>query len=401
MERLRDVSRLLRGSKPENVDLSMLLEVRDIVETQVVGMKSIKQQLQAQDREWLLSMIKSAIGDSQAFIDSAKEIEPGLDMKQLEDSIGNMPNDSGLDDIPTAQLVQMFRPEALDNSIEASEGLIDIIDRLFDSPAAADRPHRRLDEEDGFDFGQGDSNFFQPNFTPFSGDIKMRRKASQNAWKKVSDALHSDHLGDAHKEHHHRRLQVLQTQGKCLPECSIDDEVCNCGKVAVAVGLMTEYDLGVLMLKGYIVSDVTSENFGNITHAPNLFNANKTLLEKYNKIQTLANEVSAEQTGSCVDLLEEFVTACNPEVQSCSNGNDQTYQLTVDEIVESVHTDIKLDLTVIYDFLDPERKLLGLDWGHLSCDVKCYFIYVLYLIAFASFNSCVFVKHSQRKWRLW
>ena len=109
-------------------------------------------------------------------------------------------------------------------------------------------------------------------------------------------------------------------------------------------------------------------------------------------------EIIVIPPAPCVSLLKEFVTVCNPEVQSCSTDNDQTYQLTIDEIVESVNTDTKLDLTVIHDKLDTARKLLGLDGGHLSCDVKCYFIYVLnlILIALASFNSYAYLKHSQR-----
>ena len=66
-----------------------------------------------------------------------------------------------------------------------------------------------------------------------------------------------------------------------------------------------------------------------------------------------------QSTTVCDLLLDEFVTACDPNKKdrSCTKKNDQMYQLSVDQICDAVNTDIKLSTAAINKKMDNSEML--------------------------------------------
>jgi len=52
-------------------------------------------------------------------------------------------------------------------------------------------------------------------------------------------------------------------------------------------------------------------------------------------------------------LLNEFITVCDPVSDLCPDKNEQTYQLTVDQVCAARNTPIKLKFKVIKEKFDP------------------------------------------------
>lgn len=62
-----------------------------------------------------------------------------------------------------------------------------------------------------------------------------------------------------------RRLTSSNSNPKCQPECSFNDETCTCNKLAQCAKDITQYDLAVLMTKRYIETESTNKNFADFT----------------------------------------------------------------------------------------------------------------------------------------
>jgi len=353
--RIRGVKRrLLRnngGPTPDThaIQHAIQSEVRDISKTYTEWMKTFRQQIKDEDREGILSMIKSSTTNSQYFIDTIKERVPDSE-ESKEDTINLISQFSDYDiesvnDMPTSDLVKSFSP------------MLDILDEVIDT-----------------------SDNVNSIFDKYSND--------------------------------QRRLVSSNSNPKCQPECSFSDETCTCYKLARCAKNITQYDLAVLMTKGYIDIKPTSENFANFTvddgYLKEFYNViavyanysrgnnptgglqgdtNKVpnIVEKWNSIQKAANDAltfdcsAVPLDSETIGLLREFATACPPG-QSCTNKEDinddilaadnsqavttlpgkgpETYQLTVDEVCAAVNTDVKLKSSAILNSLDPTRKLL-------------------------------------------
>ena len=62
-----------------------------------------------------------------------------------------------------------------------------------------------------------------------------------------------------------------------------------------------------------------------------------------NRIKSLAASMaSTEDYSRCDELLEEFHTACDPQANSCPDRNDQSFQLSIEEVRASVNAAEKL-----------------------------------------------------------
>ena len=297
MRRLRGVSRLMNADgNPEEAD-APLLEIKDIANDHIIGLKSFKEQLQAQDREGLLAVFKSSVDNAQDNVDMAKELDPdsGLDLALLPDSSDLKPS---MDDIPTSLLAKMIPPQLIDNIIEMNENFVPILEKAI---------HRRLDEETSFyqdseSYNDYDSN--EPLYQSFSPPSMfhaglstqarnaMMRRARINAMGEVNAAIlkHAPHLKDSHAKRHRRRLKDLQDDGKCL-SCRIDDKYCTCKKLFNCALEISLYDYLILMTKGLIDTDSTHDNFGSFKKTidqSKLIQFLKNIGTNYNEIQASA-----------------------------------------------------------------------------------------------------------------
>ena len=134
------------------------------------------------------------------------------------------------------------------------------------------------------------------------------------------------------REKHARRLQDLPV---CRPPCvpgAEDFDRCNCARLADCIGNMTNYDVALLFTEGYIGTDPNKDNFAAFTEegGVNLFDADFGITGKIRTVKDLAiTTKNGYSPSTCVELLSELFTACDPHADSCSGMNSRSYQLTV------------------------------------------------------------------------
>ena len=106
----------------------------------------------------------------------------------------------------------------------------------------------------------------------------------------------------------------------------------------------------MIFAKGYIVTDPTNEGFANFTvniADLDLFDVDSRITETIHRIRSLTSDSS-----NCGKVLDEFHSACDPSEESCSNPNDQSFQLSVDQVCDGVNTPTKLLFEVLGDEFD-------------------------------------------------
>jgi len=246
--------------------------------------------------------------------------------------------------------------------IESSEGAVQTIDNVLGTFPSKKR-RRNLYQELNFDFGQEEQGF-TTNFHPFQGSFAAA--SSEDVLDSTSAIIrkHSPHLEESHEDRHDRRLESLKEDGSCLPPCSATDKLCNCKKLANCASQMSEYDLAVSIAGEFIETNINSDQFGNITEKLNLFDLTKGdesgLYDRHIEIQSLSKTVLSEgysvdnDLNSCVQLLKQFVSACDPNISGakCTQKNDETFPLSTDDVCNAVNTKVKLSFQSAYDNFD-------------------------------------------------
>ena len=98
---------------------------------------------------------------------------------------------------------------------------------------------------------------------------------------------------------------------------------------------MTKYDLAVLIAGGYLVTDAESPSFGNFTIPGknlNLFDADDGVSDKLKRVKGLARANNPSDENVCLGVLQEFYSACNPTESTCTITNQQTFQVTKEQV---------------------------------------------------------------------
>ena len=115
-----------------------------------------------------------------------------------------------------------------------------------------------------------------------------------------------------------------------------------------------------------IDSDPDSDTYGQLLvedmNDIDVFNARNELNQKMADIKELAQltDEGEDYEENCNKLLSELVTACGEG--SCSNPNEYSFQLSVDEVCQAVDTPIKFGIEPMV------RKRLCLE---RACDSSC------------------------------
>lgn len=136
---------------------------------------------------------------------------------------------------------------------------------------------------------------------------------------------------------------------------------------------MSSYDITVLMSKDYIDDDN-----GNFTSdVVDVFDATDgAILSKLTRAQNNAEAADPTNEDQCERVFEEFHTTCNPNLaqgEVCPGGSvdyQSSFQLTVDQVCNSVHTDTKLLFEPIHRVFDVSNScgLVRSQTVYLGCD---------------------------------
>ena len=63
----------------------------------------------------------------------------------------------------------------------------------------------------------------------------------------------------------------------------------------------------------------------------NLFDVDRDIRGKLQLVQGLVSGGSSSNFTACTSVLEQFHSACDPNKESCSNANQQTFQVTTEQ----------------------------------------------------------------------
>ena len=394
LERLNKLSSssLLRGAapgSPESIDASsaVISDLKDVATSNLNFIEQMQELHMNGNKEALGGLMKSVLRDHKGIQQLVKEAtDTNSDLALPDDmSLDNLPQGFDLESIPASVLADMFDPDMYDEIKEHARGLIPA---LGDAELALHdlmEHDRRLSEEKGghkpFDFG--------PDYPSFgsSGSTRYARRNAGEPFKDfgfkfqhggfnphnlrnhpmIKNALRGmkgatrkgfgfpSHLKkylkgrDSARRERRRRLQ--EEDPDCQAPCDIDDAPCNCQRLRDCVKEMQSYDFAVLFAgQGFINKE------GDFTVKElKLFDIDDDLPTKIARIQDLA----ADESSGCNLLLEEFHSACSPDEQTCASVNDESFQLTVDQVCDAVNTTTFLHIEQIAEAYDGFEKLGG------------------------------------------
>lgn len=314
---------LLRG---ESADPALLLkEIKAISENHHHNIEYLQKKVESGNYNGLSSDFKNILGDqAQGF---------SLD----DDAVARMLSTSTIQ-------------ESLNNAKDAIRSLKD----LDEAPAN----HRVLKEEKK-------SNQYAKSHFISRSDMKQMKRASHKHHQhhQFTEILHRAIGNDPN-----RRLKVdsrIQSRRKVLEsgpnQCG---ELCDrnnaCDCLFKCIEKMSAYDFAVLSSNGYIETDTSESQYGNYsTFDFNAFNLGSGgLYQNYLNVQDKVKVGDSSNEAQCKDVLESLYSVCDTDddgSQTCTDVNDQTYHLNVDQVCDAVNTDIKLMSQAIYEKFDKKK----------------------------------------------
>ncbi|EJK59231.1 hypothetical protein THAOC_20576 [Thalassiosira oceanica] len=168
---------------------------------------------------------------------------------------------------------------------------------------------------------------------------------------KLIDHLRAANAARRTRGNRYRQLKEVDL-GQCHPNCSVGDSTCQCKKLKKCAGVLSQYDLAVRFLGGFIDKDENSDDYGRLlveqTSAINLFGADE-LEKKYNNIAELVSKDTNEE--NCSKLLSELYTACRNK-NGCTEPNKFSAELSVNEICDSKNARTKVQMKSLGEVFD-------------------------------------------------
>eukprot|EP00956_Cyclotella_meneghiniana_P043079 scaffold252072_cov169-Cyclotella_meneghiniana.AAC.1 len=152
---------------------------------------------------------------------------------------------------------------------------------------------------------------------------------------------------------HQERVEALGD--RCKSGCDVDDEQCNCKMLFGCVREMTSYDIAVLIAGGYLDSNPSSDTYGNFTISDNylnLYDADDGVIDKLQYLKGRATDANAGNKNICQDVMQNLFSACNPNEETCTDPNSQSFALSAEEVCDAVNTRKKLLFETIGDEFD-------------------------------------------------
>ena len=114
-------------------------------------------------------------------------------------------------------------------------------------------------------------------------------------------------------------------------------------------------DLAVLVAGGFIDANPSSNTYGSFTVSVadlNLYNADQGVSTKLANLKAKTIDSSSASQATCDEVLQDLFSACNPDDDTCTNPNQQSFAVTTDQVCAAVNTPKKLLFEVIGDEFD-------------------------------------------------
>lgn len=404
-------ARLLRGGSQDPETLlddapSIIFDMKDLLSTQLAKLDKMQESYKTGDLEAVGDTMKSLIGDYNGFkqlVSDASKISPEL---ALPDIGGMVSEDFDVESVPTSALVELFDPDVYSLMAEHLHDFIPVLEKTGLTLLNL-KNHRKLNEED--DSGGSDANaYFGSDYPNSYGtgskktdlhhrdfhkrsliEIEKIERQLLSTTKKIK-AKHStsmfprrlmNELNMSGRDHHRR---LIENDPACQ-QCQEGDSGCStCDRLRNCVNQLEPYDYAVLFAGTGFINEEGKLRVGS--GSLKLFDAEASLTKKIVKIKELAAASQSTDTDECKELLEEFHTAC--DVDTCSNANDESFQMTVDDVCDAVNSPDLFDMEVIAEVFDDFGKIGGSYFlteefqtkavnaygygGHGLCDVEWY-----------------------------
>lgn len=388
----------LRGSDPEVT----VATTKNILQKHLESIEALQRMYQNGDNDGLASVLETILSDKKTLklaISQMKEISG-------EDPFGgeDVPLDSIVEEITRGDIeidfVEAFRQSDFNSLVDDMKHISEILNNVDSSLFSHSHSHRRManlfDQDGGSSSSSSNSSrrshdtifhkkqksqFTTNTFSQYAklfentGNIfpvgSGRGKASyrplphfHRIWRGSADdrdrAARKLRVSDRNTR---RRLAAEQ----CTAPCSIDDASCNCRRLYDCLNELSTYDLAVLTLRGYIVLD--GIGIGDITNdSVDVFDlGDGGLTKRFDFFKGRASMADPEDQEQCTRVLEELHSSCSPTEFSCSDTNNQAYQLSVDEVCDAVDTNVKLNLETIFDVFSTKPICLKITTSTTPC----------------------------------
>jgi len=327
--------------------------------------------------------LRSTIGNVDKLVQTSKETKQIEGLDHLPDPVYEVSNTDSpnldINKIPNSVLGEHLQPKIFDELYSFSKDFSDSMDgEDFSYLSKKWNNHRRQapakptakDEPSHFEFGSNGFQFDQSSFM-FNSDPSFDKsgffgstKIAQHIHEKMRSGLKGFSLPSLSNfvsvhdhaivmEKHQARQNALGDV--CQPQCEVNDSTCNCNKLFDCVRDMTEYDLAVLIAGGYVDTNAGSAQYGEFrikVDELNLYQFDVGIKVKLEQVKALVGTSSSSDSDQCDNVLKQFYSACDTTKDSCSNANQQTFQVTVDQVCNAVNTRTKLKFESIGDEYD-------------------------------------------------
>ena len=382
----------LRGSDPEVT----MTTTKNILQKHIESIEALQRMYQNGDNDGLASVVETILSEKKTLelaISQTKGIT-GDDPFGGED----VPLDSIVEEITRGDIeidfVEAFRQSDFNSMVDDMKHISELLNNVDLSlfSHSHSHSHRRMTnlfEQDGGSSSRSHDSIFlkkqKSQFTTntFSHYAKLfentgnifrsgsgRGKASHNPLPH----FHRMHGNADDRDRAARKLRVSDRNTRrrlaveeCTAPCSIDDATCNCRRLYDCLKELSTYDLAVLTLRGYIVLD--GRGIGDITNdSVDVFDlGDGGLTKRFDFFKGRASMADPENQEQCTRVLEELHSSCSPTEVSCSDTNDQAYQLSVDEVCDAVDTNVKLNLGTIFDVFSTKPNCLKITTSTTPC----------------------------------
>ena len=374
---LKDMSRRLRGSGPGDDSADILQQVKEFATSVSGSLRGIQNFYQDGNTQAAGASLKILVGDTDTLTQTAKETKQisGADLREASHAISSgMP--VALSDVPDDLFGQVIHPQAFDKLVEFSGEFAESFNSLDVSVTAptggAQSSHKNTNrfthinhgnKNEGFDFLSHPQSYFKHH---------MQHHQKGFSLPNVSIFFSAEDQKIIMAKHQVR--QDALGEDTCPPEFEVTDWAGNCGKLFSCVEDMTEYDMLVLGVDGFIDTQKDSETFGELTlHANelNLYDMDHDIRTKLAEVKSLVTEDPTQE--QCNAVLERFHSACDPSEDACSKANQQSFQVSTEKVCASVNTKVKVKFEAIGDEFDgfvdtpSQGKFVIIDGGCESC----------------------------------
>lgn len=361
VEKLKTLTRQLRGGRADPSEA--IPQVHGIVKSQLRNIQSMYEMYQDGDDATLGSSIKTLFRESPALPSSredSKEIatlgDPEKDFAVRQDT------SPSLDAIPDSLIVEQFEPSEFLELIQQLQELDSILEdakSVVQSPDLVNSRRLSSEKKTPFKFDSDPGSKHAHHFKALQNELRkmshrngagIRRKLSLPNLSKFG--IHGRRLNDA--------------PAICSKQCAPTDESCMCQRLADCAKKLSHYDMALMFADGYIEADSSNKDFGGFTVDDvdlRLFDTDDNAYNVFTSINSTATSIHSDNSASCTSFLEEFHTSCPPDDSStCSTGNTRSFQMSVDEVCDSINQPTKLLFSAIGDVFD----------GYASTDGKMF-----------------------------